>query len=329
MFRESAKLGYFLIVPRKPLNSTITCSYCAGFETSKAGFAKTKQRYYCRSCRRFFSENSKPKTSSVVRSSNRQLPTEGNLILKLVALAQRLGRTPTTTDIAEHSKKRQISSLDDYYAAFGSFNNALSRAKLPLNYNQEFDKEKLIGELKTLHAKLKRPIFGKDVLAARKREEVSSIYHFQRAFGSVPLAIAAAGAGKKTFTRAEMIEILRQIDSGLDRPLLEADIDKFHRSGKAPSKRAFEREFGGLAKARMAANVKNTYQKEERGTRNWQKYTQKELIEQLKLLAEEVGRKPTGREINQASKQGKCASEVTFSSMFGSFRDACRRAGLS
>lgn len=148
-------------------------------------------------------------------------------------------------------------SLDDYYAVFGSFTNALRRAKLPLNYKQEFDKEKLVGELKTLHAKLKRPLFGKDVLAARKRAEVSSLYHFQRAFGSVPLAIAAAGAGKKTYTRTELIQILRQVDLGLDRPLLAADIDKLYRSGEAPSKRVFEREFGGIAKARVAANIKN------------------------------------------------------------------------
>jgi hypothetical protein len=245
-------------VPRKPLLSTIGCSHCGGFETSKAGFTKNKkQRFYCRACRRFFRENPAPKKLDKASSAG-NLPSAGNLILKLIALGQKLGRTPTTTDILELSKKGRIFSLDTYYAVFGSFNDALRRARLPLRYNQEFDKEKLAGELRELHAKLKRPLIGKDVLAARERKEVSSIYHFQRAFGSVPLAIAAAGTSKKKYSRDEMINILRQIDAKLDCPLLARDIDELYRAGKGPSKRAVEREFGGIAKARRAAKVKNS-----------------------------------------------------------------------
>jgi hypothetical protein len=244
-------------VPRKPLLSTIGCSHCGGFETSKAGFTKNKkQRFYCRACRRFFRENPAPKKTAKVSSA--ALPSAGNLILKLIALSQRLGGTPTTTDILELSKKGRIFSLDTYYAVFGSFNDALRRARLPFRYNQEFDKEKLIGELRELYAKLKRPLIGKDVLAARERKEVSSLYHFQRAFGSVPLAIAAAGAGKKKYSRDEMIKILRQIDAKLDRPLLVRDIDELYRAGKGPSECAVEREFGGITKARAAAKVKNS-----------------------------------------------------------------------
>jgi len=245
-------------VPRKPLLSTIGCFHCGGFETSKAGFTKNKkQRFYCRVCRRFFRENPAPKKPVKVSAAG-DLPSAGNLILKLIALGQRLGRTPTTTDVSELSKKGRIFSLDAYYAVFGSFNDALRRARLPLRYNQEFDKEKLSGELRELHAKLKRPLLGKDVLAARARKEVSSLYHFQRAFGSVPLAVAAAGAGRKKYSRDEMIKILRQIDARLDRPLMAADIDELYRFDKGPSKRAVEREFGGIAKARVAAKVKNS-----------------------------------------------------------------------
>ncbi len=55
-----------------------------------------------------------------------------------------------------------------------------------------------------------------------------------------------------------MIKILRQIDARLDRPLLAVDIDELYRADKGPSKRAVEREFGGIAKARAAARVKNS-----------------------------------------------------------------------
>ena len=107
------------------------------------------------------------------------------------------------------SSRKTLPDADAYYAGFGSFNDALRRAKLPLRYNQEFDKEKLIGELRGLHAKLKLPLLGKDVSAARSRGDVSSLYHLQKAFGSVPLAVAAAYAGRKKYTRDEMIRILQ------------------------------------------------------------------------------------------------------------------------
>jgi hypothetical protein len=129
-----------------------------------------------------------------------------------------------------------------------------------------------------MHSKLKRPLLAKDVVAARKKGKVSSVYHFQRAFGSVPKAIEAAGAGQKTYTRQEMIEILRRLNSQLDHPVLASDIDELFRLGKSPSHRAIEREFGGMAKARRAAGINNSYKKDSGATRYWQKYTPEEPI---------------------------------------------------
>ena len=165
-------------------------------------------------------------------------------------------------------------------------------------------------------------------MAARKKGTVSSIYHFQRAFGSVPKAIEAAGAGKKIYSREEMIKILREINVRLDRPVQASDIDKLFRAGSGPSHRAVEREFGGMAKARRAAGIKNNYRKVKEHTGYWQKYTLEELIKQLQALGERLGRKPSDRDINRASKQGLCASAVTFASMFGSLPEAYRKAGF-
>lgn len=250
------------------------------------------------------------------------------MVLELQAIAQRLDKTPTANDINELSKQGRAYSLNTYYEVFGSFLEAVRKAGLKPNYKQKFDKEKLLGELRALRAKLKRPLIGKDVVEARKKGKVSSIYHFQRTFGTIPKAIAAAGAGKKTYTRGEMIKILRQIDAKLDRPVLASDIDKLFRAGEGPSHRAVEREFGGMAKARRAAGIKNTYRKEKQATRHWQKYTLDELIKQLKSLGKKLGRKPTDRDINRASKQGLCASSTTFARMFGSLPEAYRKAGF-
>lgn len=317
-------------MPRPSLKSCFICYHCGSNETSKAGFARGKQRYYCRACRRWSRENpvvpdgGKRKTGWRPKS----LPSKSFIILELRAIAQRLGKTPTTYDITELSKAGRAFSLNTYYEVFGSFLEAVKKAGLKPNYKQKFDKEKLLGELRALRAKLKRPLIGKDVVAARMKGKVSSIYHFQRAFGSVPKAIEAAGAGKKTYTREEMVKILRQIEAELDRPVLASDVDKLFRAGNGPSHRAVEREFGGMAKARRAAGIKNTYRKENRGTRYWQKYTPEELVEQLKSLGERLGRKPTDRDINRASKQGLCASSTTFARMFGSLPEAYRKAGF-
>lgn len=299
---------------RPPLPSDIVCYHCQSRETSKAGFNRGKQRYYCRACRWWFRENPVvPECSKLNKGRHpKNLPSKGHLILSLQAIAQRLGRTPTTTDINEMSKAGRSYPLNNYYDVFGSFVEAIKKAGLKAIYKQKFDKEKLLGELRELCAKLKRPLLAKDVVAARKKGKVSSVYHFQRAFGSVPKAIETAGARQKTYARQEMIEILRQLNSQLDRPVLASDIDELFRLGKGPSHRMIEREFGGMAKARRAAGIRNSYKKDSGVTRYWQKYTPDELIEQLKKLGEKLVRKPTDRDINKASKEGFCASSATF-----------------
>ncbi len=316
-------------MPRPPLPSDIVCYQCQSKDTSKAGFNRGKQRYYCRACRCWFRENPVvPERSKLKGRRSKNLPSKGHLILSLQAISQRLGRTPTTTDINELSKAGRSYPLNNYYDVFGSFTVAIKKAALKAKYKQQFDKEKLLGELRELHSKLKRPLVAKDVVAARKKGKVSSVYHFQRTFGSVPNAIEAAGAGQKTYTHQEMIEILRRLNSQLDRPVLASDIDELFRLGKAPSHRAVEREFGGMAKARRTAGINNSYKKVSGATRYWQKYTPEELIEQLKTLGEKLGRKPTDRDINRASKEGVCASATTFARMFESLPNAYRKAGF-
>ncbi len=317
-------------MPRPPLPSDIVCYHCQSRETSKAGFTRGKQRYYCRACRRWFRENPVfPGGGKLNKNgSSKNLPSRGHLILSLQSISQRLGRTPTTTDINELSKAGRSYPLNNYYDVFGSFTEAVKKAALKANYKQKFDKEKLLSELRELRTKLKRPLLAKDVVAARKKGKVSSVYHFQRAFGSVPKAIEAASAGKKIYTRQEMIEILRRLNSKLDHPVLASDVDQLFRLGKAPSHRAIEREFGGMAKARRSAGINNSYKKDSGATKYWQKYTPEDLVEQLKKLGENLGRKPTDRDINRASKRGFCASATTFARMFESLPKAYRKAGF-
>ncbi|MFN0140862.1 MAG: homing endonuclease associated repeat-containing protein [Pyrinomonadaceae bacterium] len=254
------------------------------------------------------------------------------MIAELKEISRELGRTPTTHDWPRLRAHGRVYPLYVYYAVFGSFLAALKRAKLKPRYKQEFnasDRERLLNELRDLRRKLGRTLFDVDVDKARRRKEVSPPYHFVRAFGSVPAAIEAAGAGKKVYTREEMIDILRKLDATLDRRIQQTDIQKSFDAGEGPSVKMFLKEFGTLSKARRAAGTQAVYHKAKERTTYWQKYTKKELIAQLMALGKKLARKPTDRDINAASKLGECASAGPFASMFGTLPNAYRAAGYT
>ncbi|MBL8122843.1 MAG: hypothetical protein JNJ39_01950 [Blastocatellia bacterium] len=317
---------------RPPIQSGSICYHCGSKETSKAGFGKhRKQRFYCRACRRWFLENPEIRSGKEKRRKTDDLPSKQYLVAELKEIARELGRTPTTYDWPGLRERERVYPLYVYYAVFGSFLSALRRAKLKPRYKQEFDasdRERLLNELRQLRRKLGRPLFDEDVDKARRRKEVSPPYHFLRAFGSVPAAIEAAGASKKNYSREELIAILKTLDATLDRPIQAADLQRLYDEGKGPSLKMFLNAFGTLSKARRAAKTQTAYRKARERTTYWQKYTKEELIAQLKALGRELGRKPTDRDINAASKLGECASATTFARMFGSLPDAYRAAGF-
>ncbi len=223
---------------RPPIQSGSICYHCGSKETSKAGFGKhRKQRFYCRACRRWFLENPEIRTGKKKRRKTDDLPSNQYLIAELKEVARELGRTPTTYDWPGLREQERVYPLYVYYAVFGSFLSALRRAKLKPRYKQEFDasdRERLLNELRQLRQKWGRPLFDEDVDEARRRGEVSSPYHFVLAFGSVPVAIQAAGAAKKIYSREGLIAILRELDATLDRPIQKSDIQRLYDTGKAP-----------------------------------------------------------------------------------------------
>ena len=127
--------------------------------------------------------------------NRKERPSPSHLILKLRSIAQKIGRAPTTSEISQLAKEGRSYQLKDYYEAFGSYLSALEKACIKKRYKQEFDeadRERMLEELRDLSRKLKRPLIGKDVFAARKKKKVSPLNHFQKAFGTIPQAIAAA-----------------------------------------------------------------------------------------------------------------------------------------
>lgn len=261
-----------------------------------------------------------------------EVPSESHMILELQAIYQRIGKPPTTEVISKLAKENKAYKLNLYYAVFGSFLNALKRAKIKSRYLQEFDEDDrllMLNQLRRLSQKLKRPLIAKDVREARKRKEVSPLNHFFTAFETIPTAIELAGvAPKRVYTREELIEHLRKVDARSDRPVTGADLDELYDKGKGPSHRQYERMFGSVPKARKAAKVKNTYATAVKRDKYWTRYTVEEVIVQLQTLGKQLERKPTDRDINKASGDFTFASADTVARMFGSLTNAYRAAGF-
>ena len=319
---------------RPPILSGVSCFHCGSGETSKAGIPKGIQRYRCRACGKLFIDpeerQTRPERKRRVGQAN--LPSAGTLVLKLRSIAVRFGRAPTTLEITRLSKTGRSYPLHHYYYVFGSYLAALKKAGIKARYRQEFDEkeqERMLDELRALSRRLKRPLYGRDFPKAREKGFVSPINHFHIAFGSVPNAIELAGvAPKKTYTRDEMITALRKLDAKLDRPVERKDIREANHKGECPSENVIVREFGSLRKARVLAGIRRSYEKRRHRTIHWQKYTKEELIAQLKALAKQIGRQPTHKDINRASREGNCASATTYARMFGSLPEALHAAGF-
>ncbi len=298
------------------------CYHCGSIRTNKGGFARNgKQRHYCRDCRKFCRENAiLPDSKRIYEVASDILPTKRRLILELHSIAKSLGKTPTVDDINMFSKKKKCYSIHVYYAVFdGSFVTAIKEANLKPRYYQEFDTEKLIYELQVLRKKLKRPLFAKDVVEARRKGLVSPPYHFQRAFVSIPNAIQEADANKKHYSREELIYHLKQLEIKIGRIPRQNDFEKNYKHGERPSLKAFRNEFGSVSEARKAANIPNP---------QWKKFSKEELILQLQNLFNKLGRKPTDRDITASCKKGEIASHSTISNMFGSLIFAYKAAGF-
>lgn len=311
--------------------SGFNCYHCGSDQTCKGGWGKGKRRFKCRNCKKFFIEGGGYRPPGKYKIGE-NTPTADYLILELQSIAQRIGKTPTTTIVTELAREGDAHHTHHYYAVFGSFRKAQKLAGLKPVYMQEFDRADrliMLNQLRTLSRKLGRPLFAEDVADARKRGEVSPLNHFFIAFGLIPTAIEIAGvAPKREYTREELIEHLQKVDAESARTVTGADLDALYDKGEGPSHRQYDRMFGGLAQARAAAGVKNEYATAVKRDKYWHRYTVEEVVVQLQTLGKMLGRRPTDRDINRASGDFTFASATTVASMFGSLPNAYRAAGF-
>ena len=321
------RFWFIVLVMARPTSvSGVNCSHCGSGRVVGGGTHYTgKQRFICRGCGRTF-------VDPAARAVREPVPSEGHLILKLRSAAESLGRTPTREQARVMGQAGRMPRVEHYLRAFGGWQAALRRARLPTYFDREFgdvERKQMLDRLRELSRRLRRPIVGDDVRQARKQRLVPPLCRYDRAFGSVPNAIAAAGvAPKNYYTTDEIISIFRKLDLTLDRPVEEQDLREMNRQGRGPAPNTVIKRFGGLRAARAAAGTREHYRNAAGLTKNRHRYTRVQLIAQLRELAGRLGRKPTFEDVKEGSRRGECATTQTLYHHFGSVVEAFRAAGF-
>lgn len=227
------------------------------------------------------------------------------------------------------TSKNGLPSYTTYWNRFGSFKNAilLSGIEIPKNRLQYFDREKLSNEemLKLLEyytsKKLETDIY---LLTNDEIDNNPNMPHsctYQSRFGGIIEAYKLIGYNYSEFNNdaleKDMIIKFKELAKKLGRTPNSRELDKCSQQGFGYSMGAYEFHFGSLYNAQIIAGLSPTV--------IGRNISRKEMIKDLQVLYDEIGRLPTQRDIN-ANKD--MASLKKYSNEFGSFTEALKVAGF-
>lgn len=226
------------------------------------------------------------------------------LVHQLQSLSVQLKRTPTMNDIINAARQEKCASYHAFTKAFGTLQNALKVAKLPLNYNQDFSETALIAQLRDLSGAVGRPLTQRDVLKASRAGTCARLATFKRVFGSPGAAFQKPGVSPmERFERENLLSQYRALSKKLGRPATIQDLDEASDRGQCAGYHSFKTRLGGLEQTRLEAGF---------GRVPRRKFTRQELIDQLKSLAKKLGRTPTAQDVREASIRSETAGLKTF-----------------
>ncbi len=188
-----------------------------------------------------------------------------------------------------------------------------------------YTKEVLVDQLHSLATQLGRVPTMYDVNKASTQGLCAGGSTFAIHFGSFSNALKQSGlpVARTVETKGkdnnEMIMELVLLANELNRTPTDDDINEASKIGKCVSLSTYRKRFGSWSGALREAGLElSTYHKSE-----------EETLADLRKLAEELGRIPTFKEVNEAAKTGKYPSGATYYQKFGSFTEALVRAGLN
>jgi hypothetical protein len=243
--------------------------------------------------------------------------SDDELIQSIKSLADDLGGTPSQ-DQYEQEGKASASTLA---ARFGSFNEAMEAAGLDTTAPGGGDKYtdiRLKQDIRRVADELGHP----PSIAEYNRDGIATDDTLNRRFGSYSEAIREAGfepipnGGKEEqFTDNELIQDINRVAELVGRSPTHSEYDTY---GEAHSSTLHKR-FGGYKKAISAAGfepIPNGGKEEQ--------FTDSELIQQLRWVADQVEGPPTIDDFNELAD----VSASTIQNRFGSWREGQRTAGV-
>lgn len=204
--------------------------------------------------------------------------SDDELLKALREFAAEKGRPPTAP---EANEQEGFPSATTFVNHFGSWNAALAEADCETRHRHRSDDE-LLADLRELVDTLgKHPSCN----GIDDHEEMASAATYQRRFGSLNAAIAKAGLStfsRASYSDADLVEALRRLADELGRPPRADELDT---RSDAPSQMAFIDRYGSWNAALVAANL------------DTQGYSDEELLETLRELADDLGRLPRIRDL--------------------------------
>ncbi|MGH9764134.1 MAG: homing endonuclease associated repeat-containing protein, partial [Blastocatellia bacterium] len=246
------------------------------------------------------------------------------MIAQIKALAAELNRTPTIKDVTLAYRQEKCVATSMLDKAFGGFRLAILAAGLQPVKRQEFTRAELIAQLKMLSQSLGRGLYKKDVVGVGISGECARLATFKKVFGTLEQAVRSAGVvpvRHKQFTRDELAGQYKALAAELNKLPSRTDIARAARAGTCAGYRYFQKEFENrIELVRWYAGLESTVAR---------KYSDGELLEQLRTLAEKVGRNPLPPEIRAAARNGAAANYRVFLRRFGTYNKALKLAGLA
>lgn len=250
---------------------------------------------------------------------NQVVRTEEQMIEDLRTLADDLGRIPTGKELRVIAKERGMASETTLALRFGSYRAALEAAGLELP--QGPSREDVISDIQRLHEELGRPPGYADLAKASKHGKAHSYAVVRRHFKTFSDAVRAAGFRPlaEKLSDDEAISRLQAFGQELGRKPSSKDIDEARRQGHfVPSVSLLGKKFGSLTKALEVAGYETPRRE----------YTDEDLVTELTTLTNELGRVPTGKDVQERYESGEGPSKYLFQRRFGSFKAALKAAGL-
>lgn len=236
------------------------------------------------------------------------------LLAEIRELAANLDRVPSKGDMRE----RGSHSPTTYTDRFGTWQNAIVLAGLtPDHRGTKIPEDKLLAALKELAASLGRPPTSTEM---DEGGPFSSTTYYRR-FGSWDAALDAAGLsrteGRNTaeLSDQELLDEISRMADVLHRPPNTTEMDELG----AYSASTYRRRFSSWETALREAGLDPTEHR--RGAPN--RVSERELLDELRALAADLGRSPT---VEEMWKQGSY-SPATYRDRYGLWSDALEAAG--